>query len=155
MARISTYALDTSISSLDILVGSDAEDSNITKNFKIGDLAAFISSASTDNSYTSLVQLLTQTSTNAPVATEVYNNTGETYTWSYITQGTYRITGAGSPFTVNKTVVFANPGAPGAVGATIQWNLINSSTIELTSLNLNSTTNGLITSGSFEVKIYN
>ena len=32
--------------------------------------------------YTSLVQLLTQTGTNAPVATEVYNNTGETFTWS-------------------------------------------------------------------------
>jgi hypothetical protein len=150
MARISTYALDTSISSLDTLVGSDAEDSNITKNFKIGDLAAFISSASTDNSYTSLVQLLTQTSTNAPVATEVYNNTGETYTWSYITQGTYRITGAGSPFAVNKTIVFLNTGETGSAFLEPLWERISDAIIEV-----RVGTNGSITNGSFEVKIYN
>ena len=36
MARISTYALDPSISRNDLLVGTDAEDSNITKNFSVG-----------------------------------------------------------------------------------------------------------------------
>ena len=43
MARISTYALDTTISNLDRLVGTDAEDSNITKNFQIESLIEFIS----------------------------------------------------------------------------------------------------------------
>ena len=42
MARISTYPLDTSISREDLLVGTDAEDSNITKNFSVGDLSDFI-----------------------------------------------------------------------------------------------------------------
>ena len=42
MARISTYALDTSISRNDLLVGTDAEDSNITKNFSVGDLTDFV-----------------------------------------------------------------------------------------------------------------
>ncbi len=41
MARISTYALDTSISRDDKLVGTDAEDSNITKNFSVGDMVDF------------------------------------------------------------------------------------------------------------------
>jgi len=42
MARISTYSQDTSISVDDLLIGTDAEDSNITKNYKIGDVKDFI-----------------------------------------------------------------------------------------------------------------
>lgn len=42
MARISKYALDTSISNLDKLVGTDAEDSNITKNYTIESIGKFI-----------------------------------------------------------------------------------------------------------------
>ena len=42
MARISTYPLDTSISVSDLLVGTDAEDSNVTKNFSVGNLTDFI-----------------------------------------------------------------------------------------------------------------
>ncbi len=49
MARISTYPLDTSISREDLLVGTDAEDSNITKNFSVGDLSDFIGSSGTTN----------------------------------------------------------------------------------------------------------
>ncbi len=45
MARISKYALDTYISNSDKLIGTDAEDSSITKNFLVGDLADFINSA--------------------------------------------------------------------------------------------------------------
>jgi|TARA_B100000497_G_scaffold122228_1_gene153047 hypothetical protein len=42
MARIATYALDTAISNLDKLVGTDAEDSSITKNYQISSLISFI-----------------------------------------------------------------------------------------------------------------
>tara|TARA_R110000782_G_scaffold238344_1_gene324743 strand:+ start:1170 stop:1436 length:267 start_codon:yes stop_codon:yes gene_type:complete len=42
MARIATYALDTTISNLDKLVGTDAEDSSITKNYQINTLITFI-----------------------------------------------------------------------------------------------------------------
>ena len=42
MARITTYAIDSAISGKDKLVGSDAEDSNITKNYLIADLANYI-----------------------------------------------------------------------------------------------------------------
>ena len=44
MARISTYSLDTSISAQDLLVGTDAEDSNISKNYKIENLTTYIAS---------------------------------------------------------------------------------------------------------------
>lgn len=42
MARITTYALDATISNLDKLVGTDADDSNITKNYQINTLISFI-----------------------------------------------------------------------------------------------------------------
>jgi hypothetical protein len=42
MARITTYALDTTISNLDKLVGTDADDSNLTKNYQINTLISFI-----------------------------------------------------------------------------------------------------------------
>ena len=102
--------------------------------------------------YTSLVQLLTQTGTNAPVPTEVYNNTGETFTWSYVSQGTYRVTSTGTPFTVGKTVVFANLGSynTGAL-RDIGWDRISDSIIEIET----TTNNDTMTNGSFEVKIYN
>ncbi len=101
--------------------------------------------------YTSLVQLLNQTSTNAPVPTEVYNDTGETFTWSYVSQGVYRITSTGTPFTVNKTVVFLNLGSHNTVNLRdIGWNRISDSIIEIETTTLNDT----ITNGSFEVKIY-
>jgi hypothetical protein len=41
MARISTYTLDTTISNSDKLVGTDAENSENTKNYKVQDLIAF------------------------------------------------------------------------------------------------------------------
>tara|TARA_R110002096_G_scaffold417218_1_gene620803 strand:+ start:897 stop:1355 length:459 start_codon:yes stop_codon:yes gene_type:complete len=152
MAQINSYPIEVPTTT-DLIPFSDVSEGNTTKSATVQSIANLANAVQLG--YTSLVQLLTQTGTNAPVATEVYNNTGQTFTWSYVSTGVYRITSTGAPFTVNKTVVFANPGAPGAVGATIQWNLINSSTIELTSLNLNATTNGLITGGSFEIKIYN
>ena len=55
MARISTYPLDTSISREDILVGTDAEDSKITKNYSIGSIADFM--AKTDSNLLMLEQV--------------------------------------------------------------------------------------------------
>ena len=42
MAKISTYAVDNSISANDMVVGTDAEDSNITKNYTVGGLSNYI-----------------------------------------------------------------------------------------------------------------
>jgi len=44
MAKISTYPVDSSISGLDILIGSDADNANITKNYKIGDISTYVKS---------------------------------------------------------------------------------------------------------------
>ena len=46
MARISQYQVDTNISDNDQLLGSDAEDANVTKKFTVGDLSAYINGQS-------------------------------------------------------------------------------------------------------------
>jgi len=42
MAKISTYVVDNSISANDMVIGTDAEDSNITKNYTVGGLSSYI-----------------------------------------------------------------------------------------------------------------
>ena len=56
MARITTYANDSVISPLDKLIGTDADDSNITKNYLISDLLAYIG---TTNAVTKKVTITT------------------------------------------------------------------------------------------------
>lgn len=45
MAKISSYPTDNNISTSDILLGSDAENSNATKNFTIGQLISFFNNS--------------------------------------------------------------------------------------------------------------
>jgi len=53
--------------------------------------------------------LLTQTGTDAPVATVLENTLGGTVVWSYVAGGRYIGTLSGA-FTVNKTAIFCNLG---------------------------------------------
>jgi hypothetical protein len=155
MAEISSYPLKTPKPG-DLIMFSETYDANAdnpvvgnpTKSATVQSIANLANAVQLG--YTSLVQLLTQTSTNAPVATEVYNNTGETFTWSYVSAGIFRITSTGTPFTVNKTIVFLNSGATTVNFFEPLWNRISDAIIEVRVGN-----NGAVTEGSFEVKIYN
>lgn len=42
MARINTYTVDTNITDNDIIIGSDADNSNETKNFNVGNLRTYM-----------------------------------------------------------------------------------------------------------------
>lgn len=53
MARISKYAIDSNITSIDKLVGTDADDNDITKNFTVGDLTSYLITG--DTNYMQLV----------------------------------------------------------------------------------------------------
>jgi hypothetical protein len=62
--------------------------------------------------------ILSQAGTNAPVVTELKNNTGATFTWTRFATGQYRAQTNISVFTANKTVgIFTN-------GQTIQLNTV-------------------------------
>ena len=148
MAQINSYPIEVPTTT-DLIPFSDVSNGNVTKSATVQSIANLANAVQLG--YTSLVQLLTQTGTNAPVATEVYNNTGETYTWSYINQGVYRITSTNTPFTVNKTVVFLNAGSDTSNQPPIEWSRVGDNIIEVISSNVN----GRLTNGSFEIKIYN
>lgn len=147
MAIINSYPIEVPTAT-DLILFSDISGGNVTKNTTVQSIVDLANAVQLG--YTSLVQLLTQTSTNAPVATEVYNNTGQTYTWSYVSDGVYRITSTGTPFTVNKTVVFVNYGNANSVGfGNIVWQRVSDTVLEIIPGG-----NGRVVDGSFEVKIY-
>ena len=153
--NLGAVIISDSISGSAFIVGSGRSNDlpNIQEGYTWVGNSDGVASAVTTGSltpYTSLVQLLNQTGTNAPVPTEVYNDTGDTFTWSYVSTGTYRVTATGAPFTVNKTVVFLNTGETPSSFSSPLWERISDTIIEVTVGNDNS-----ITNGSFEVKIYN
>ena len=155
MAEISSYPIITP-KAQDVLVGTETYVAGIsevtgnpTRGFTVQSIVDKVPSIQLG--YTSLVQLLTQTGTAAPVATEVYNNTGQTFTWSYVSTGIYRVTSTGTPFTVNKTVVFVNNGnANDLISSNVSWWRVSDTIIEV-----RPSSDDWMVDGSFEIKIYN
>ena len=158
MAEISSYPI-IAPKAQDVLVGTETYVAGIsevtgnpTRGFTVQSIVDKVPSIQLG--YTSLVQLITVTTSNLnPVATEVYNNTGQTYNWTYVAgagPGVYRINATGAPFTVNKTVVFLNTGSNSSSSIEPLWERISDSIIEVRVESNNS-----ITKGSFEIKIYN
>lgn len=73
---------------------------------------------SAGSGYKVYAAILSQSGTNAPVVTELKNNTGATFTWTRFAVGQYRAQTNISVFTANKTVgIFTN-------GQTIQLNTV-------------------------------
>ena len=75
---------------------------------------------------------LTQTSTNAPVATVGQNNIGQTMTWAYVSPGVYTVTAGAAAFTAGgKTQIFMSP--PGGTGSDVNfWTPTRTSTTVIT-----------------------
>jgi hypothetical protein len=70
------------------------------------------SGAGSSIGYTTYVALLTQTGTNAPVATVLENSLGGTVVWSYVAAGQYTATLSGA-FALAKTFVVLGASANG------------------------------------------
>ena len=145
MAQINSYPIEVPTTT-DLIPFSDVSEGNATKSATVQSIANLANAVQLG--YTSLVQLLTQTGTNAPVATEVYNNTGQTFTWARTTTGIYTLTASAATFTANKTIVFFNNG--NAAPNTNKWTRTSDTVLTLTIGIDNALTNG-----SFEIKIYN
>ena len=157
MAIINSYAVGTPTTS-DLILGVDTSNSkNTTKTFTAGDIASLASGSTAYNSYTAL---LTQTSTNAPVATILSNNLTATLTWARTGVGVYTLTANAAIFTANKTIVFLNTGTGSPF--LITWNHGISTGVPTDTVLRVTThvpTNGsyvdnAITNGAFEVRIY-
>ena len=105
--------------------------------------------------FTSYSALLTQSSTNPPVANVILNTIPGTFTWSYVNPGEYRLTATGTPFTLNKTQVFINGGNTVAGGLPPRWEYVGNQIIKIKTPNASDVlTNGFLTNGSIEIRVY-
>jgi len=98
MTKISTYPEITIPTIDDLLIGTDVENLNRTKNFSI---QGIIDLAIPYKVYTAII---TQSFTSAPVATVLQNTLGGNLTWTYDSIGSYQVSSDGL-FTLNKTTL--------------------------------------------------
>jgi hypothetical protein len=149
MADISSYpnilpkVQDLIIGSETYVAGVAEVTGNPTRNFTVGSIVDLAS-------YTSYVALISQTGTNAPIATQLVNTTNKTFTFTRVSSGSYRITASGSLFTSGKTIVFLNGGAA-ENNHDVAWLRVSNTIINLETHN----SDGKFTSGSLEIRIYN
>ena len=151
MARIIAYQSTTPATD-DLLLGtqkttSGTNKTNPTKNFTVDSVVQ------AGLGYTVYTALLTQTGTGAPVATILKNNTGVTYTWARTGTGEYTITASGNAFTNNKTLICLM--GQRAFNIPLNFRRDSDTVISLFSANSSGTsTDGVITDLSFEIRIY-
>lgn len=110
MAIIYSYPGIDEISTGDLILVSDSSKNNATRSASVDQLASYINLG-----YGSYTALLTQTSTNAPVATLLSSNLTGTFTWARASEGFYTLTASTATFTSGKTAVFINSGSRQAI----------------------------------------
>ena len=103
--------------------------------------------------------LLTQSGTDAPVATVLENTLGDTITWSYVAVGQYIGTSTGT-FTVNKTVIFSGSANDTDVATAmyIMALLGNENTVQIGTFNqlaVPTASDGKLTNTLIEIRVYN
>ncbi len=106
MTKISQYPILSNPTEEDILIGTDKNNSDETRNFSIGSI---ISLADENiKPYKVYTALLTQEEEDAPVATILENTLGADIVWTRLSTGFYRATPSESVFLENKTFHFVN-----------------------------------------------
>lgn len=152
MAKISTYPEPNPPSLNDFLLGTDVSDSDNTKNFQISDIINLA------NPYKVYSALLTQTGTNAPVATVLENTFGFVPIWQRDSSGVYFINNT-SFFDINKTLIFVTRNANNFDIAAYANDYDNvwievSQIIQVSPLNVSPIEN-VLNNTSIEIRVYN
>ena len=147
MARISTYSEDTSISNDDLLIGTDAEDSNVTKTYKVGDLKNFVKGSAV------YVASFEQKGVAEPVVTELENTTGLTFTWTRDAPGSYFITPS-SNFTVSDVWVQLTGGKSGVT--ILDLKAVTTTGLQVLNMDVDNPTTSVddVNFGFIEIRIY-
>ena len=112
------------------------------------------SGGGSEPSYKVYTALLTQSGTDAPVATVLENTLGGDIVWSRGGEGYYIATSSGL-FTIDKTVVFIEPSSNLAITGYFQVNNKTINTVEIaTVVTIGTADNGLYKT-SIEIRVYN
>ena len=147
MAKIKTYANDNTINANDRLIGTDFNDSDKTKNYLISALKNYILNGLDTRPYKVYTALLSQSGTNAPVATVLENTLGEV-TFSSL-DGIYNTATSIGLFTNNKTIVFLGAGNDPAYSNQVFVEDINTILFNV------STSEDAMNNTSIEIRVYN
>jgi len=147
MAIIYSYPAIEEISGGDLILVSDSSKKNATKSATVNQLSAYIVP------YSSYTALLTQTSTDAPVATVLSSNLTGTFTWARTDVGVYTLTASAATFTANKTIVFLNPGSSVSL-VSVERTSDTVLTVKTFVPSSGAAVDAAITNGAFEVRIY-
>lgn len=97
---------------------------------------------------------LTQSSTDAPVATVLENTLGGTIVWTYDSAGAYvgTLTGA---FTENKTALFLSLNSSGGFGTQADLGRTNANAVSITTYNDTGVqADGILTNTTIEIRVY-
>lgn len=98
--------------------------------------------------------LLNQTSTNAPVATELYNTLG-TIEWSRLTNGTYRGTLTGETMPADSTSVISGNTLSGSNQLAVSCTRATTTAIDITVFIAEVPTDSALLNFPIEIKVYN
>lgn len=148
MTKISQYPTLSNPTEDDILIGTDVNSSDETKNFSIGSIVNLVENGG--RPYKVYTALLTQASTSDPVSTVLENTIG-TINITRSGTGSYSITSDGL-FTLNKTTFDITP----IQGFIKQNSLSNINTIAFeTKSTSDVSSDGLLTSKKLEIRVYN
>jgi hypothetical protein len=161
MAIINSYPTITPKAGDLVLITDTSTEGNPTKTASVSSIATIANSLNLG--YTVYSALLTQTSTNAPVATVLQQTIPGTLTWSRLGIGNYVLTSNGTPFTANKTQVFINNGSGNTLSSggsgtvyPTRWESTTTDTIAIaTATTVASPQDGNLTNASIEIRVYN
>jgi len=117
---------------------SGTNKTNPTKNFTVDSVVQ------AGLGYTVYTALLTQTGTNAPVVTELKNNTGATFTWTRFAAGQYRAEANISVFTANKTAAVFNLGGINGIAT---WKRLSDTFFQIETGTTSSDLDGFLNNG--------
>ena len=159
MANITAYPVGTP-KGTDLVVGTQVADPNTdgdtnkTRNFTVKQIAEF---ANIPSAYTAYTALISQNGVTDPTATVIYNNTSSLFTWARTGAGAQTVTSSVNlNFTGGKTIVFVNYGNPGSDGLPPKWTITSDTIITVTTQDETGVLDDdILTSGAFEIRIYN
>ena len=159
MPKHNTYEQDENISDNDIVLGSDADDNLKTKNYRIGKLKDyFLSFVETivvnPRPYKVYTALLTQTGTNAPLATVLENTLGVDINWTRLSIGAYSGVPTQPIFNFEKTHHIVNSNNKG-LGFEIASQLNNIDDWRIHAFDEGSRMDSLLEYLPIEIRVYN
>jgi hypothetical protein len=157
MAKIKTYANDNTINANDRLIGTDFNDSDKTKNYLISALKNYILNGLDTRPYKVYTALLSQTGTNAPIATVLENTLGVDVVWIKDHSG-YFLTEIPFVNQENTSVIVGKQFASGASDGIMSYTDVNRGVVALIvvdNFDSGTTVDGELNNTPIEIRVYN